>query len=125
MESASAEIMQWCRGSIVVQASRLHVKMKIMFSTLTTLADAMTVWFTGGVRVRIRTSLTGVEVIARGRTPGIPADKLARLVRELRPEESGTVDVHHDGHGHWRIRVSSALKLDGFDQRVRNVVVNS
>ena len=96
-----------------------------MFAAFTRFADSLAVWSHGGIRVRVRVFPTDIQVITVGRTPGIPADKLARLIRDLKPETSGTIDVLQDGRGHWRIRVSGGLQRDGFDQRVRNVVVNS
>jgi hypothetical protein len=85
--------------------------------------DTFSVWINGGVRVRVTATERGVDVRALGRTPGIPPDRLARIVRELQPDESGTIDfVNREGN--WRIRASGNLK-GGFEQRVRNVVVNS
>ena len=96
-----------------------------MTAALNRWADSFAVWWHGGIRVRVSVSGSGVQVLAVGRTPGIPADTLVRLIRDLEPDASGTIDVLHDGRGHWRIRVSGGLHGDGFDQRVRNVVVNS
>jgi hypothetical protein len=89
------------------------------------LADKLSIWINGGVRVRVSRSRSGVDVYALGRTPGLPPGKLAQIVRELRPDVPGTIDFRNDGRGHWRIRASSGLQRDGFAQRVRNVVVNS
>lgn len=91
---------------------------------VTSLVDALSVWFSGGVRIRIAADARGVDVRARGRTPGLPPERLVQIVRDLKPDESGTIDFVNRGRGNWQIRASRKLK-GGFEQRVRNVVVNS
>jgi hypothetical protein len=86
--------------------------------------DKLSVWFSGGVRLRIRTTADGVDIQTLGRTTGLPPDRLVQIVRDLKPDESGTIDFVNRGRGNWQIRASRNLQ-GGFEQRVRNVVVNS
>ena len=54
----------------------------------------------------------------------LPPERLAQIVKYLKPESVGVIDVWHDGHT-WKIQASKSLEDDGFVQRVRNVLVNS
>lgn len=81
---------------------------------------AVTLW--GGVRVRL--SEDGTSTV-RGRTAGPPPERILGIVRELAEDRAGTVDVRHDGRGHWRVRGGGELADPRFEQRLRNVLGNS
>src|SRR5579884_2007074 len=85
--------------------------------------DSMSVCFRGGVRIRIVKHGDAFSASGVGQTiKRMPAERLAQLVAELKPESAGTIDVqHHDGF--WKIQASPSLDKEGIVQR--NVLVNS
>jgi hypothetical protein len=86
--------------------------------------DTLAVCFNGAVRVRISKTDAGMSVRAIGqKLKRIPADRLARIVEDLKPETEGTIDVWYSD-GEWTTRASAALQEDGFLQRLRNALVN-
>jgi hypothetical protein len=87
--------------------------------------DTLAVCFKGSVRVRVIMNASGVTVYAIGqKLKRMPADRLARIVEDLKPGSAGTIDVWYSD-GSWTTRASSSLREDGFVQRLRNVLVNS
>ena len=87
-------------------------------------ADKFAVCVHGGARVRVWQADGKAQGSVYGGASQLQAERLLRLVLDLKPEGSGTVDVVHDGRGHTRISVRGSLADDGFEQRLRNVLVN-
>ena len=79
----------------------------------------------GGLRVRIWQIDGKPFGYVRGRVPGMPPDRILQSVLDLAGHGAGTVDFQHDGNRNWRIRASGTLAEDGFEQRLRNVIVNA
>src|ERR1041385_3924117 len=90
------------------------------------IGDRIFLFFNTAIRVRVwlvdgqpRTSVCGKPI--RQYTP----EKLREVVLELKPEAEGVVDFRNVGGRSWEIRVRGPLADDGYDQRLRNVVVNT
>ena len=89
------------------------------------LADRLALALRGGVRVRVLAVEPRPRGVVRGRTPGPPPARILREVLDLRPPGPGTLDLHHDGRGRWKVRARGGLADPRFVQRVRNVLGNS
>lgn len=85
--------------------------------------DRLCVGFGGGIRVRVY-RVDGALFLAGvgGRHPA-ECERLTRLVEGLEPPGPGVVVFQRAGK-HWRVRASASLQEDGFEQRLRNTLVN-
>jgi hypothetical protein len=90
------------------------------------IGDRIFLFFNTAVRVRVwfvdgkpQTSVRGRSI--RQYTP----EKLRDVALEMKPQADGVVDFRSAGGRSWEIRVRGPLADDGYDQRLRNFVMNT
>ena len=83
----------------------------------------MAVALNGGVRIRIIRAQGGEPgITVRGNIKGYSAERFSMIVRDIKPDADGTVDVQYDRDGKWTVVVNGPLSEGSFAQRFRNVL---
>ena len=82
--------------------------------------DTITVRIFGGVRVRLGAN----ESYVLGKMQGLPPERMLQIIRDLAPGGVGVVHINRNGQ-RWTISFRGVGFVDGFEQRLRNVLVNS
>jgi hypothetical protein len=86
--------------------------------------DGIIIKLFGGVRVRLKAEGSTPREYVLGKMRGMPPDRIMRIVRDIAPEAVGVVHVNHR-EGRLTISFSGRGFGDGFEQRLRNVLINS
>lgn len=93
------------------------------------LLDRLVVSVTGAARVRVLPANgrnpNSFSAWIIGQLPGLPPDRILREVLALGPPGPGIIDLHGERPGEWKIRVQGKLGEQRYQQRLRNVLVNS
>ena len=86
--------------------------------------DKLAVQFSGGVRLRLQAPGGAARDEVFGEMPGPPPDRILRMMRDIAPDAVGVVHLNQQG-GRLAIQSRGRGFADGFEQRLRNVLVNS
>jgi hypothetical protein len=84
--------------------------------------DRFSVWWSGGVRVRILKGGPQPEGVVVGGLKMLPGDQALQLVCDLKPPARGVVHIKRSEAGQWQVTVTGPLAEENFAQRVRNTL---
>ncbi len=76
------------------------------------------------MRLRVWSANGQPSATVRGKIPGVHPAQLVKAVLDLAPAGPGVIDFHIDQNRVWKIRVQGKLQAGGFEQRLRNILVN-